>query len=483
MLLFILLSPALSYDQMRVQHAQRLMDFHQFWNAYQQLTSVISQETGKIDNKLYRLRAQCCLNMAMTREALEDARKIIKNNPSKDDENYAYTVEARANIQKGNFAEARAAAEKAGDKQLVRNCEQLRSYEVTAKAKIDQGQIGEAGQILDTLIRNAPKAMKIMYERANIAWMAQDLQRFKELANELENEYPNDPNLAYRRGICQYCDGRMDEAMKFVKKAQGMKKAPKSCDQAAEAINMINIHYPKIQKAVDDKMPDVAENEINVSLDAAIPFCPQNSVLISALNNMRIKLVRLRHTPEESIEILSEMLDKDPQNIELMLERGEANLELEDYDAALFDFQNAQRHNSNDKRIQDGINKANEIKKEKTFVDHYKILGVPKDASTEDIKNAYKKLVRQWHPDRYQDKEKKKEAESMMKKINQAFDVLGDPQKRKMYDLGQDPDNPGQNQNFNGGFNIFDLFNMQGGQARTFTFGGGNNFRFEFHMG
>ena len=166
MLLFILLSPALSYDQMRVQHAQRLMDFHQFWNAYQQLTSVISQETGKIDNKLYRLRAQCCLNMAMTREALEDARKIIKNNPSKDDENYAYTVEARANIQKGNFAEARAAAEKAGDKQLVRNCEQLRSYEVTAKAKIDQGQIGEAGQILDTLIRNAPKAMKIMYERA-----------------------------------------------------------------------------------------------------------------------------------------------------------------------------------------------------------------------------------------------------------------------------------------------------------------------------
>lgn len=68
--------------------------------------------------------------------------------------------------------------------------------------------------------------------------------------------------------------------------------------------------------------------------------------------------------------------------------------------------------------------------------DYYDVLGVPRNASDEDIKKAFKKLALKWHPDRFAtatDAEKK-EAEEKFKEINEANTVLSDPKKRQMYD-------------------------------------------------
>jgi molecular chaperone DnaJ len=64
--------------------------------------------------------------------------------------------------------------------------------------------------------------------------------------------------------------------------------------------------------------------------------------------------------------------------------------------------------------------------------DHYKTLGVDRKASQEDIKKAYRKLARQYHPDT----NKEAGAEERFKQISEAYDVLGDPEKRKRYDRG-----------------------------------------------
>lgn len=70
------------------------------------------------------------------------------------------------------------------------------------------------------------------------------------------------------------------------------------------------------------------------------------------------------------------------------------------------------------------------------FKDYYKILGVPRSASQDDIKKAFRKLARQYHPDVAKDK---KGGEERFKEINEAYEVLGDPQNRSKYDnLGPD---------------------------------------------
>jgi molecular chaperone DnaJ len=68
--------------------------------------------------------------------------------------------------------------------------------------------------------------------------------------------------------------------------------------------------------------------------------------------------------------------------------------------------------------------------------DYYKALGVDKKASQDEIKKAYRKLARQYHPDRNSGDEK---AEARFKEISAAYDTLGDPDKRKQYDRGTGP--------------------------------------------
>jgi curved DNA-binding protein len=70
------------------------------------------------------------------------------------------------------------------------------------------------------------------------------------------------------------------------------------------------------------------------------------------------------------------------------------------------------------------------------YKDYYEILGVSKSSSDEEIRKAFRKLARQHHPDVAKDK---KAAEEKFKEINEAYEVLGDPEKRKKYDtLGAD---------------------------------------------
>ncbi len=108
------------------------------------------------------------------------------------------------------------------------------------------------------------------------------------------------------------------------------------------------------------------------------------------------------------------------------------------------------------------------------YKDYYEILGVARDAKESEIKSAYRKLARKYHPD----VNKEKGAEEKFKDINEAYEVLGDKEKRQRYDmLGSSFQNGADFDPSMGGFSGFDFSQFtQGAGARGGSAGGFSDF-------
>lgn len=112
------------------------------------------------------------------------------------------------------------------------------------------------------------------------------------------------------------------------------------------------------------------------------------------------------------------------------------------------------------------------------FIDYYKIMGIPRDTPQKDIRLAFKKRAKQFHPDLHPDDPK---AKAKFQALNEAYDVLNDPEKRRKYDQygehWRDADAFNQAGGFHAGTNGSDGF--EGFDFSQFSGGGGFSSFFE----
>ncbi|KAK8222107.1 hypothetical protein M8818_000277 [Zalaria obscura] len=184
-----------------------------------------------------------------------------------------------------------------------------------------------------------------------------------------------------------------------------------------------------------------------------------------------------------------EALRYNPNCLPALIGKAIRELDADDFEEAIRTLNQAKEHHPGSNKVQELLQKAQNLLKRSKQKDYYKVLGVSRDADEREIKRAYRKLTIQHHPDKAaQQGVNPEEAQKKMTAINEAYEVLSDPELKARFDNGDDPNdqsqqgNPFQGSPFGhgaGGQPIFFQQRSGGGGQQHFKFQhGGGGFQF-----
>ena len=157
-----------------------------------------------------------------------------------------------------------------------------------------------------------------------------------------------------------------------------------------------------------------------------------------------------------------------------LLSQAQRQLDTDDFEAAIRTLNDAKEHHGSHPKVQELLQKAHTLLKRSKQKDYYKVLGISRDADERTIKRAYRQLTKQFHPDKASSQGiSPEEAQSKMAAINEAYEVLSDPELKARFDNGDDPNNPEQQGN---PFHGSPFGQGQGGQQFFFRQGPGQGF-------
>ncbi|QDS71374.1 hypothetical protein FKW77_002647 [Venturia effusa] len=172
-----------------------------------------------------------------------------------------------------------------------------------------------------------------------------------------------------------------------------------------------------------------------------------------------------------------EALKHNPTSLYGLLSKGKQQMDEEDFEAAMNTLSEAEEHHPESRKVHTLLEEASSLLRRSKQKDYYKVLGVSRDADERDIKKAFRKLTLKFHPDKASLQNiSPEEAQKKMAAINEAYEILGDPELKARYDRGDDPnDQSQQGHPFHGspfGSHGGAFHFQQGGQSFHFQGGG-----------
>ncbi|KAI1349264.1 DnaJ domain-containing protein [Xylaria sp. FL0043] len=288
--------------------------------------------------------------------------------------------------------------------------------------------------------------------------------------------------------------GDMNQGLAQIRKCLHSDPDSKTCKKLMKQEKSVEKTWTKVNKALEKKQPmsgvrllvptgegkgliDELKDQIaELKRDGIIPEKAPSALLTQAVE--AACQAYYETNSKKASTYCPEALQLDENSLYGLLYKAKTQLDAEDFEPCIATLKKASevRPDKND-LIQPLMQKAQvELKRSKTK-DYYKILGVPHDADERQIKSAYRKATKQHHPDKAAKQGlSREEAEKKMAGINEAYEVLSDPELRARFDRGDDPNshehqNPFQGSPFGGGHPF--MFQQGGGQQFKFKFGSG----------
>lgn len=354
------------------------------------------------------------------------------------------------------------AAHSTAEKELSQ-LHQAKSSLDLAMSSFESGDVAKAQDYLDKVVLTlSPDCSKARLLKSRVLLNSKDYSgAIAESGRVLKND-ENDLDALLLRGKGYYYLSDHDVAVRHYQK--GLRLDPEHSELKKEYFKLKNLL--KKSKNADDLAEKSKFRMAVEEYKAALEMDPEhtlfNANLYLGLCKVLVKLGR----GKDAMSSCSSALDINGELLEALIKRGEAKILLEEWEGAVEDLKFVVSKDHQNREVRELLKKAEHGLKMSKRKDWYKVLGISKTASAADIKRAYKKLALQWHPDKNVDNQD--EAEAKFREVAEAYEVLGDEDKRAKYDRGEDLEEPMMGPGGPGGFHF-----GQGGQTFTFHFEGG----------
>ncbi|KAL4864953.1 hypothetical protein BDV12DRAFT_175331 [Aspergillus spectabilis] len=281
---------------------------------------------------------------------------------------------------------------------------------------------------------------------------------------------------------CLHSDPDSKPCNKLYRRERQLVKRLQKLEDAASARKFNNVLNLLMGVDGESGLIDDIKADVGEARAAGYIFSESQGHLYTSLIERACEAYHEVHMPKRATTFCSEALGLNPHSLPALLFNSQVALDEDRFDAAISALNTAKEHHPQSKEIQNLLQKALVLQKRSKQKDYYKVLGVSRDADERIIKRAYRQLVKQHHPDKaHAQGFTKEDAEKKMAAINEAYEVLSDPEVRAQYDNGVDPNDPesqGQHQGnpfgHGGGQQFF--FRQGGGPQFKFSSGGGFNF-------
>lgn len=203
--------------------------------------------------------------------------------------------------------------------------------------------------------------------------------------------------------------------------------------------------------------------EAHKAYTEALEIDPLNNDINSKLFYNRALMNSKLGNIRDAIADCTEALKSNPTYLKVLVLRAKSHSDMEMYEECVKDYEAALKIEKT-MEIKTALRDAKNALKRSKRKDYYKILGIDKNASDDEIKKAYRKRALVHHPDRHASAtdEEKREQEKKFKEVGEAYAILSDPQKKTRFDNGQDMDDV-----------EFDPSQMY---RQFFSYGGNNDF-------
>ncbi|CAL8082067.1 unnamed protein product [Calicophoron daubneyi] len=387
---------------------------------------------------LYSNRSAAYLMLKKYLEAYRDASRSVELNP-----HYCKALLrcSKCSLNLGRVEEARQMCTAARDidplnSELPALCEQIDLLQQNYRTYGEQLLVPDLGYALHLISKCcdlAPGCLDFQFKRLNLLIQ---MKRFTEAKQRVElilhtNEVSAE--LLYYRGLCLFYLDHLDKAMTHFQHVLRLNPDHVESQQAfRRAKNLLRLKNEGNQYIHDRRFSRAYE-----TYTEALKIDPLHDAINAKLYCNRACAAYNLDKYDAALDDCNIAISLDPSYIKAYARRAKCYGAMENFEKCVEEWNTVVNMDPTSENKQ-ALQAAKRSLARSKQVDYYKVLGVKRNASSDEIKQAYKKRALLHHPDRHTDADEatKLEHEQKFKEVGEAYSVLSDPQKRQQYDSG-----------------------------------------------